>query len=172
MNLKSLAFYLSMSFASLAIFSVIHTFRLSIGDTSDVKHLRDPRVPVFLLRLNQYSRDLLGSRFISIVPLGSAAKGMWRTGSDIDLVIAAKQIKPFEKTAIYRHYFIFGKELNMLLEAAPCPHPPIWFASTSFKWALASMLLSGRADSPIIRKGLKLIAPKAGDIKEFLPLIS
>jgi len=172
MNLKALLFYLSMSFTSLAIFSVIHTFRLSIGDTSNVKRIRDPRVSVFLLRLNQYSRALLGSRFIAILPLGSAAKGMWRTGSDIDLVIAAKRVKPFEKIAIYQHYFMFGKELDMPLEAAPCPHPPIWFASTSFKWALASMLLSGRADSPIIRRGLKLIAPKAEDIKELLPLIS
>ncbi len=172
MNVKAFLLYILLTYASLPLFAVVHMLRLNRRITSETHMLGDQRVPMFLEKMNLYSKTVLGNRFVTTIPVGSASNGSWKVGSDMDLVMVTRGITIFEKTLIYRYYFSLGDTLKMSLESAPCPHPPIWFASTNVKWALASILISGRADSPALRRGIKRVAPKTLELKVMLPLIS
>ena len=103
--------------------------------------------------------------------LGSASRGEWKSGSDIDLLIySPSRFTVRQRKILYGKLWEISKRYGMDLGVAPLIHPPIIFVDSTLKKRFIQMFLS-TPDWFAARRALKRIAPKASTVAAFLPLI-
>ncbi len=108
-----------------------------------------------------------------ILIYGSASRGKWKIGSDLDMAIwCDRTVNLRTKQCIYTIYWSLSDKYGLALEQAPAPHPPIVFVDNILKRKMAWLVLVSDFDFPRGRKMIKRIFPSAASLKWLLPYIS
>ena len=108
-----------------------------------------------------------------ILVYGSASRGRWKQGSDLDMAIWYDQTVSLRtKKQVYAIYWSLSDKYGLDLEQAPAPHPPIVFVDNILKRKMAWLVLVSSFDFPRGRKTIKRIFPSAARLKRLLPYIS
>jgi predicted nucleotidyltransferase len=126
--------------------------------------------------LNEFSKVLsleYGVTPDRILVYGSASRGRWKVGSDLDMaVFTEKTVSLRTKQEIYGVYWSLSDKYGLALDCAPAPHPPIVFVDNPFKRLFAWLILVSSFDFREGRRLIKRIFPRAADLKRVLPYVS
>ncbi len=108
-----------------------------------------------------------------VLVYGSASRGRWRYGSDVDIVVfSEKTVSLRMKRRIYDVYWSLSEEYGLGLEQAPAPHPPLVFVDNPLKRIVAWLVLYSSFDFKPIRRQIKSIFPNAMHMRRILPYLS
>jgi len=115
-------------------------------------------------------KGILKENLECITVFGSATTGTRKYGSDIDMVVYAKdRLSLEERRKVYDIYWQLNDKYDMGLELAPVMHPIIFFADDQIKRFLLDRLVGG--DIPFLnykqRKIIKRICPTEKTVKPF-----
>ena len=85
---------------------------------------------------------------------GSAKRGAWRLGSDLDLFVYGRRFSRREKAEVYGLLAKLDRIYELRLEER-CAHPPVFFVDNGAKARLVEKLL--RRDSPARRAARRVL---------------
>ena len=128
-------------------------------------------VNLFLSEFTDVIQKKYGQKIDRLVLFGSASKGEWRRGSDVDLLVflKGKSSRSMRKD-FYDLFWSLNAKYDLGLGTAPCLHPPIMFMDNPFNKLVKKLV--GKERRRPVTAALKKIAPRTQIVAPLFRLMS